>query len=69
MKKDGKHKMPDGSMMKDKDMPKKKKKSSGPNPWITHLKKVFEEGKKKDKDYKYKDAMKDAKSSYTKIKK
>mgnify|MGYP003643377951 CR=1 FL=1 len=39
------------------------------NPWIIHLKKVFNEGKKKNKDYKYKDAMKDAKSSYTKINK
>lgn len=48
-------------------MVKKEKKS--PNAWITHLKKVFEEGKKKNPDYKYKDAMKDAKKSYTKIKK
>ena len=54
-------------MKKDSDMKKTKKKP--PNPWITHLKKVFEEGKKKDKDYKYKDAMKDAKKTYTKIKK
>lgn len=67
MKKDGTHKMPDGSMMKDSDMKKSKKKP--PNPWITHLKKVFEEGKKKNPDYKYKDAMSDAKKSYTKIKK
>lgn len=67
--KDETHKMPDGTIMKNKDMPKKKRKSSGPNPWITHLKKVFSEGKKKDPKYKYKDAMKDAKSSYTKIKK
>lgn len=67
MKKDGTHKMPDGSMMKDSAMKKSKKKPA--NPWITHLKKVFEEGKKKNPDYKYKDAMKDAKSSYTKIKK
>ena len=67
MKKDGTHKMPDGSMMKDSDMKKSKKKP--PNAWIIHLKKVFEEGKKKNPDYKYKDAMKDAKSSYTKIKK
>ena len=40
-----------------------KKKQS---PWISHVMKTFSEGKKKNKDYKYKDAMKDAKKTYKK---
>ena len=36
------------------------------NVWIIHLNKVWSDGKKKNKDYKYKDAMKDAKKSYKK---
>lgn len=34
--------------------------------WIKHVKKTFADGKKKNKDYKYKDAMKDAKKTYKK---
>jgi hypothetical protein len=34
--------------------------------WMIHLDKVYKEGKKKNKDYKYSQAMKDAKKSYTK---
>lgn len=42
------------------------KKKGGKTAWMTHLDKVFKEGKKKNKDYKYKDAMKDAKKTYKK---
>tara|TARA_R110000737_G_scaffold339334_2_gene361169 strand:- start:2986 stop:3129 length:144 start_codon:yes stop_codon:yes gene_type:complete len=35
--------------------------------WMIHLDKVYKEGKKKDKEYKYSQAMKDAKKTYTKI--
>ena len=34
--------------------------------WMAHVKKTWEAGKKKDSTYKYKDAMKDAKSTYKK---
>jgi len=34
--------------------------------WMAHVKKVWEAGKKKNPDYKYKDAMKDAKKTYRK---
>ena len=46
----------------------KKKKKGGKTEWMTHLDKVFKEGRKKNKDYKYSDAMKDAKKSYKKSK-
>ena len=45
---------------------KKKKSKKGGNPWLDHLGKVFREGKKKNKDYKYSQAMKDAKKTYKK---
>ena len=32
--------------------------------WIDHVKNVWKEGKKKNADYKYKDAMKDAKKTW-----
>tara|TARA_R110000737_G_scaffold185603_1_gene208801 strand:- start:125 stop:265 length:141 start_codon:yes stop_codon:yes gene_type:complete len=35
--------------------------------WMKHLDKVYRDGKKKNKDYKYSQAMKDAKKTYTKI--
>ena len=60
----GHHKMPDGSIMKDSDM--KKVKKGGKNPWMSHLSKTFTDGKKKNKDYKYSQAMKDAKKTYKK---
>lgn len=64
----GSHKMPDGSIMKDSDMPKKKSGGSKKpkTAWMTHLDKVYKDGKKKKADYKYSDAMKDAKKSYKK---
>jgi len=34
--------------------------------WMIHLDKVYRDGKKKNKDYKYSDAMKDAKKTYKK---
>ena len=40
-----------------------------PSEWMTHLKKFYAEEKKKNKDYKYKDAMKDAKKTYNPKKK
>tara|TARA_Y100000817_G_scaffold305505_1_gene289644 strand:+ start:453 stop:908 length:456 start_codon:yes stop_codon:yes gene_type:complete len=43
---------------------KSSKKSQPKMGWVSHVKKVWEEGKKKDKDYKYKDAMKDAKNTW-----
>ena len=36
-----------------------------PSAWITHVKSVYAAGKKKNASYKYGQAMKDAKSSYT----
>ena len=45
---------------------KKTKKEGEKSDWMKHLDKVFKHGKKKDKDYKYKDAMKDAKKTYKK---
>lgn len=47
----------------------KKKSGGGKKPksaWMTHLEKVYKDGKKKNADYKYSDAMKDAKKSYKK---
>ena len=62
----GSHKMPDGSIMKDKDMPKKKSGAKPKSAWMTHLDKVYKDGKKKKDGYKYSDAMKDAKKTYKK---
>lgn len=45
---------------------KKTKKKGEKSDWMKHLDKVFKDGKKKNKDYKYKDAMKDAKKTYKK---
>ncbi len=39
-------------------------KSSG--SWMAHVKKTWEAGKKKNPDYKYKEAMRDAKKTYKK---
>ena len=39
-------------------------KSSKKGSWIGHVKNVWKEGKKTDPDYKYKDAMKDAKKTW-----
>ncbi len=64
----GSHKMPDGSVMKDSDMPKKKasKKEAPKMNWKSHLADVYAAGKKKDSSYKYSQAMKDAKKTYKK---
>ncbi len=37
-----------------------------PSAWIAHCKKVYAAGKKKNSDYKYSQAMKDAKKTYKK---
>ena len=37
-----------------------------PSAWIAHCKKVYAAGKKKNSDYKYSQAMKDAKATYKK---
>lgn len=48
-------------------MPKHSGKSTKKiSPWIQHIMKTHKEGLKKNKDYKYKDAMKDAKKTYKK---
>ena len=49
--------------MTDKAPNKGKKKLS---PWILHAKKTYSDGKKKDKNYKYSQALKDAKKTYKK---
>tara|TARA_R110000822_G_scaffold15855_2_gene54333 strand:- start:4144 stop:4269 length:126 start_codon:yes stop_codon:yes gene_type:complete len=41
-------------------MPKKQ------SPWIAHVLKTHKEGKKKNPNYQYKTAMKDAKKTYKK---
>ena len=45
---------------------KKMKSKKGGSPWMSHLMKTFKEGKKKNKDYAYSQAMKDAKKTYKK---
>ena len=40
----------------------------GATTWMGHVKKVHQAGQKKDSSYSYKQAMKDAKSTYTKKK-
>lgn len=64
----GHHKMPDGSIMKNGTHGGKKKAKKGgkQSPWISHVMKTHKDGLKKNKDYKYKDAMKDAKKTYKK---
>ena len=64
----GSHKMPDGSVMKDSDMPKKKasKKEAPKKTWKVHLAEVYAAEKKKDPKFKYSDAMKKAKTTYKK---
>ena len=68
MVKKGTHKMPDGSIMKNGTHGGKKKKGGGgkQSPWIKHVMKTHQEGKKKNKEYKYSTAMKDAKKTYKK---
>jgi len=60
--------MPDGSVMKGATHPKpKKNKGNGKqSPWISHVMKTHKDGKKKNPDYKYSSAMKDAKKTYKK---
>lgn len=36
------------------------------NPWLSHAKKTFTAGKKKNPNYKYSQALKDAKKTYKK---
>ena len=74
----GSHVMPDGSVMKDSDMddkpmkkttakakpPPKAKGTRKPSSWNQHVSKVYQAGKKKNGDYKYSQAMKDAKKTY-----
>ena len=43
-----------------------KKSKSKATPWLAHVKAVYKEGLKKDKDYKFAQALKDAKKSYKK---
>lgn len=45
---------------------KKSKSKSKATPWLAHVKAVYKEGLKKDKDYKFAQALKDAKKSYKK---
>lgn len=56
-----------GHLPSEKKMEKKVPKKKGEkSDWMKHLDKVFKDGKKKNGDYKYKDAMKDAKKTYKK---
>lgn len=48
------------------DKKMKSKKGGKGSPWMSHLMKTFKEGKKKNKDYAYSQAMKDAKKTYKK---
>ena len=45
---------------------KSKSKSKKSTPWLAHVKAVYKEGLKKNKDYKFSQALKDAKKSYKK---
>lgn len=69
-KKSGTHKMPGGEEMTGDTHSKSSKpvkKSKGKKTaWMVHLDKVYREAKKKDSNYKYSQAMKDAKKSYKK---
>lgn len=38
-----------------------------PSAWVAHVKKYYSDRKKKEPDYKYKNAMKDARASYKKV--
>ena len=38
-----------------------------PSAWVAHVKKYYADRKKKEPDYKYKNAMKDARASYKKV--
>lgn len=50
-----------------KQAPKKEMKKEAPKKsWKEHLAKTYADGKKKNKDYKYSEAMKDAKKTYKK---
>lgn len=44
----------------------KKSKSKKSTPWLAHVKAVYKEGLKKNKDYKFSQALKDAKKTYKK---
>ena len=45
---------------------KSKSKSKKSSPWLAHVKAVYKEGLKKNKDYKFSQALKDAKKTYKK---
>jgi hypothetical protein len=45
---------------------KKSKSKSKATPWLAHVKAVYKEGLKKNKDYKFSQALKDAKKTYKK---
>ena len=71
-KKKESHKMPDGTEMTGKTHSKSSKPVSKASPkgksdWMVHLGKVYKEKKGKDPKYKYSEAMKDAKKTYTKM--
>ena len=58
--------MPPKSMKTDDMKPAKVSTGKAPSKWMTHVKKVHTAGKKKNPAYQYKDAMRDAKSTYKK---
>ena len=45
---------------------KSKSKSKKQTPWLAHVKAVYKEGLKKNKDYKFSQALKDAAKTYKK---
>ena len=62
-----KYKCEDGVVVE--KVKKSKTPSSKPSPWIAHLKAYYEKAKAKNPKYSYKQAMKDAKASYTPVEK
>ena len=62
-------KSPRKSLKRSSRKPKKSKsksKSKKSTPWLAHVKSVYKEGLKKNKDYKFSQALKDAAKSYKK---
>ena len=55
-----------GNVIKEKKAPKKSKGAKKDSPWLDHVKAFYAEKKKQDPNYKYSQALKDAKATYKK---